>query len=65
MTIHSAQGYISVKEFFQQLDGRLSLNTVYEQIADGHIPSVRVGRRILIPADALDRMLESQNDARV
>ena len=52
--------YISVKEFLQQLDGRLSKNTVYEQIASGVIPSVRISRRILIPADAMDRMLAAQ-----
>ena len=52
--------YISVKEFIAQLDGRLSKNAVYQHIAEGAIPSIRVGRRILIPSDALDRMLAEQ-----
>jgi excisionase family DNA binding protein len=55
--------YVSVREFMEALGGRLSKNTVYEAIAAGTIPSIRVGRRILVPSDALDRMLEAQNDA--
>ena len=63
MTIHTAQRYISVKEFLQQLDGRLSKNTVYEAIAAGSIPSVRIGRRILVPSDALDLVLGAQAES--
>lgn len=36
---------------------RLSRNAVYEAIARGKIPHIRIGRKILIPAAALDRML--------
>jgi excisionase family DNA binding protein len=56
------KAYISVKEFLEALGGRLSKNTVYQAIADGAIPSVRISKRILVPADALDRMLEAQAD---
>ena len=62
MTIHTAKEYITVKEFLQQLHGRLSKNTAYEQVAAGTIPSVRIGRRILTPGNALDRMLAAQGD---
>jgi excisionase family DNA binding protein len=36
----------------------LSRNGAYEAVAAGHIPSIRIGRRVLIPRAALDRMLE-------
>lgn len=39
---------------------RLSRAATYDGCANGSIPSVRVGRRILIPRVAIDRML---NDA--
>jgi excisionase family DNA binding protein len=62
MVVRTHKGYISVKEFLESLDGRIGKNTVYEAIAARTIPSLRIGRRILIPADALDQMLETQND---
>ena len=62
MARRTAEEYITVKEFLRQLDGRLSRNTVYEQIAAGSIPSIRIGGRILIPSDALDLMLAAQAD---
>lgn len=62
MVIKTSKGYISVGEFLNSLNGRLSKNTVYQAIAAGTIPSIRVSRkRILVPADALDRMLEKQS----
>ena len=36
---------------------RLSRNTAYEAVSRGEIPSIRVGRRILIPRVALQRLL--------
>ena len=35
----------------------LSRGLMYEAIRTGKIPSVRIGRRILIPCAALDRLL--------
>ena len=40
----------------------LSRTLVYEAIRRGEIPSIRVGRRILIPRAALERLLESGVD---
>ena len=37
---------------------RLSKTTVYDQIRQGAIPSIRIGKRILIPKAALMRKLE-------
>jgi excisionase family DNA binding protein len=36
----------------------LSRNGTYEAIAGGHIPAIRIGRRILVPRTALQQMLE-------
>jgi len=36
----------------------LSRGLMYEAIRTGQIPSIRIGRRILIPCVALDRLLE-------
>jgi len=42
---------------------RIGRGTAYEQIRCGTIPSIRMGRRILIPRAALLRMLETtKND---
>lgn len=37
---------------------RIGRGTVYEQIRIGAIPSIRMGRRILVPRAALMKMLE-------
>ena len=37
---------------------RLSKTTTYDQIRQGSIPSIRMGKRILVPRVALMRMLE-------
>jgi len=41
---------------------RISRGTVYEQLRSGAIPSVRCGRRILVPRVALLKMLETAGD---
>jgi len=41
---------------------RIGRATVYEQIRLGTIPSIRMGRRILVPRAALMRKLESGSD---
>lgn len=33
--------------------------TIYAKIASGEIPSVRIGRRILIPRQDLEKLLQS------
>ncbi|MFC1982484.1 helix-turn-helix domain-containing protein [Chloroflexota bacterium] len=37
---------------------RLSKTTTYDQIRQGSIPSIRIGKRILVPRAALMHMLE-------
>ena len=55
------QNFLTVSEFLEALGGRLSKNTVYSAINRGEIPCVFVGRRRLIPEDALTQMLKAQN----
>lgn len=62
MLVNGHSGYISVQEFLDALDGRLSKNTVYKAIAEGEIPHVRISKRILIPTNALEQMLEDQRN---
>lgn len=49
---------LTVKEV--QTDLRMSRNAVYEAIGRGEIPSIRVGRRILIPKEPYRRMLSGE-----
>ena len=41
---------------------RLSKTTVYDQIRQGSIPNIRLGKRILIPRASLMRVLESASE---
>jgi excisionase family DNA binding protein len=40
---------------------RIGRATVYEQIRQGTIPSIRMGRRILVPRRALEKLLDVDN----
>jgi excisionase family DNA binding protein len=37
----------------------ISRNTAYDAVKSGQLPTVKIGRRFLVPKAALDRMLES------
>jgi excisionase family DNA binding protein len=39
---------------------RISRNTAYALISQGRIPSIRLGKRVLIPRKALDTLLDVQ-----
>ena len=52
--------YMSPEELRKRLGCPVSKNTFYSAIASGQVPHIRLGRRILVRADALDRMLETQ-----
>jgi excisionase family DNA binding protein len=54
--------YVTVQEFHALLGGRLYKDTLYRMIRRGDLPHVRLGSRILIPRDALDRLMEQHND---
>ena len=42
----------------------LSRGLIYEAVRRGEIPSIRIGRRILIPRAALQRLLDKANAPR-
>ena len=46
---------LSVTETAQRL--RISRGAAYNAVTAGEIPSVRIGRRVLVPVAALERML--------
>ena len=48
--------FISRTEAADQLG--ISLPTLNHRILDGSIPHVKLGRRILIPAETLDRLID-------
>lgn len=37
-------------------------NQAYAAVRDGSIPSIRIGKRIVVPRAALDRMLAGEGD---
>ncbi|MFC2032692.1 helix-turn-helix domain-containing protein [Chloroflexota bacterium] len=37
-------------------------NSAYEAVKKGEIPSIRVGKRLLVPVVALDRLLQCRNE---
>jgi excisionase family DNA binding protein len=42
---------------------RIGRNQAYEAAARGELPSIRIGRRLLVPTAALDRMLRGESAA--
>lgn len=56
-TEESQERWLTPVAFLARHSKLIGRNTLYERIKDKTIPSIRVGRKILIPVDALDRML--------
>jgi len=52
--------YLSPEELRKRLGCPVSKNTMYAAINANQIPHIRLGRRILVRADALDQMLAAQ-----
>ncbi len=48
--------------FLERYKGVIGRNLFYELIAQRKLPHVRIGRKILVPSDAFERMME-QSDA--
>ena len=55
MADNSERKTLTVEEAAKELG--LGKNAAYEGVRTGQIPSVRIGRRILVPRVALDRLL--------
>lgn len=41
----------------------ISRNSGYQRAADGQLPTIRLGRRLLVPKSALDRLLQNPQRA--
>ncbi len=60
-TTRPGYGYVSPEGFLRENPGVIGRTLLYEAIRRGEVPHVRVGRRILLPRDALDRMLAARS----
>ncbi len=54
----SEQHVLTVEEAAKIL--RISRNSAYEAVKRGDIPSVRIGRRVLVPRTSLEKMLRGE-----
>jgi len=76
MSIHSSRaGHVEPRISATQLERRtytveeagrllgLSRNTAYARATDGSLPTIRFGRRLLVPKAALDRLLSGEGAA--
>lgn len=61
--MENMQEFLTVKQFLAINKGRLGRSMLYERIRDGTIPAVHIGKRkILIPCNALDRLLDGEGN---
>jgi excisionase family DNA binding protein len=58
----AAQPTITVDELGELLG--VSRSTAYESVRNGDVPSIRLGRRIVVPTAAVRRMLLLDGDGR-
>ena len=56
----SARKAITVREFYEAIDGVIGLNTLYEFARSGRLKSVRIGRKLLILASEVDDFFERE-----
>jgi hypothetical protein len=53
--------YLSPDNWLKEHPGTLGRTLFYQSLKTGEIPHVRVGRRVLVPDDALDIVRASRN----
>lgn len=53
--------WYTVDEFIAANPGMFGKNALYDALRQNRVPSVKVGRKILIPANALEQMLSNNN----
>ena len=56
--------WLSVVQFLARHQGRIGRSSIYERIREGSLPAIRIGRKVLIPSDAFDSILEEQRAER-
>lgn len=54
--------WYTVGEFLAAHPGMFGISALYEALREKRMPSVKVGRKIMIPADALEQMLTNNNE---
>ena len=63
---HDEEGKISNRETVTVLEAAKILgigrNTAYDGVANGTIPSIKIGRRMVVPLEALKRMLRQPSN---
>jgi excisionase family DNA binding protein len=59
-TTKSQPDVLTVEEVRKRL--RLGRNAMYDAISNGQVPSIRLGRRILIPRLALETLLRGEGN---
>lgn len=62
MSEETQREWLTVNQFRERIP-QFGKNLVYQAVRDGRLPSVRIGSKILIPSDALDRLLEGSPSA--
>lgn len=53
--------WTTVPKFLKEHKGLVAKNLIYSAISKGTIPSIRVGRKILIPANCLELLLRIEH----
>jgi len=54
--------WLTVDDFLAVHKGKFGRSTLYEALRAKTIPSVKIGRRILIPYDALEQILSKTSN---
>lgn len=55
--------FVTPRAFLARHKGKFGRNTLYAWLAEGKLPHIQIGRKILIPSDAFDRMLAAEANA--
>ena len=66
VTTETKNEWLSPTEFWylhNQQKMKFGRNLMFDWLAGGKLPHIRIGRKILIPADAFERMLEAQRES--
>lgn len=53
--------WLPAREFLARYQGIIGRTAFYEGVRSGDIPSIRVGKKILVPSDAFDQRLMAQS----
>ena len=59
MTMETDREWLTVAKF-RERNPHLGKNLIYDAVREGRLPSIKLGGKILIPSDALDRLLEAK-----